>query len=83
MADNDPDAFEFDPQNPDPANTPGLERGGGVAPGDTPPAETSVGGPQHEPPQRRSTGALIAIGIAVIVVLVLAGGLIVRAVDLM
>lgn len=53
-----------------------------MAPGDTPPAETAVGGPQHEPPQRRSVGALVAIAIAVIVVLVVAVGLIVRAIGL-
>ncbi|WAL44449.1 DUF6480 family protein [Rhodococcus pyridinivorans] len=82
MADENPDASEFDPQNPDPANTPGLEPGGGVAPGDTPPAETSVGGPQHEPPQRRSAGALVAIVIAVVVALMVSGGLLVRAIGL-
>lgn len=83
MTDNDPDASRFDPQNPDPANTAGLEPGGGVAPGDTPPAETSVGGPHHEPPQRRSVGALVAMGIVVIVIMVVAIGLLVRAAGLL
>jgi hypothetical protein len=79
MTDKDSDDSRFDPQNPDPASTAGLEPGGGVAPGDIPPAETAVGGPQHEPPQRRSIGAMIAIGLAVLVVIVVAAGLIERA----
>ncbi|RPA19898.1 DUF6480 family protein [Gordonia sp. OPL2] len=82
MTDKDSDADRFDPQNPDPDNTAGLEPGGGVAPGDIPPAETAVGGPQHEPPQRRSIGAMVAIGLAVLVIVIVAAGLIDRALGL-
>jgi hypothetical protein len=72
----------FEPQNPEPNNTAGLEPGGSVTPGDTPPAETGVGGPNHEPPQRGRTGPIIAIGVVAFVVLLIAIGLIGRVVGL-
>jgi Family of unknown function (DUF6480) len=65
-------------QNPEPDDTAGLERGGSVTPGDTPPAETGVGGPQHEPPQRGLTLPIVFFSLIGIVVLIVAAGLVGR-----
>lgn len=43
--------------DPDPDETPGLEPGGGVAPGDTPPAESSTSGASDRQPGTASTRA--------------------------
>jgi hypothetical protein len=43
--------------DPDPADTPGLEPGGSVAPGDTPPAESSTSGASDRQPDTGSRGA--------------------------
>lgn len=55
--------------DPDPATTPGLEPGGGVRPGDTPPAEgsTSGAGPRetYNPTRGWGKGPLIAILVVV------------------
>ena len=58
--------------DPDPSNTPGLEPGGGVPPGETPPAESAISGVSHreDPPGRSITpAALVAIVIIVLLVL--------------
>ncbi|MCC8929355.1 DUF6480 family protein [Rhodococcus sp. I2R] len=69
-------------ENPDPSETAGLERGGSVTPGDTPPAETGVGGPQHEPPQRTLKLPVIFLGVLGVVVLIVVIGLIGRVIGL-
>lgn len=61
------------PPDPDPAQTPGLEPGGGVPPGSTPPdsAQTSAAAAPAEPGPRRkitptAVAALIALAIFVL-----------------
>jgi hypothetical protein len=75
MPNRDSDDFAFEPQNPEPSDTTGLESGGSVTPGDTPPAETGVGGPNHEPPVRGKTIPIVIICLAVFLVLIIAVGL--------
>lgn len=57
--------------DPDPANTPGLEPGGGVPPGETPPGESAISGVSHSEaaPGRVITPVALAI-IGIIVLLV-------------
>ncbi|MEU3663916.1 DUF6480 family protein [Streptomyces sp. NPDC032940] len=61
--------------DPDPERTTGLEPGGGVPPGETPPAESSLpeAGPfeAHNPPKGWAKGPLLAI--LALVVLMAAG----------
>lgn len=64
--------------DPDPATTPGLEPGGSVQPGDTPPAESSTSGASDRQPATGSTGAnwvayAIIGGVVVFVVLFFVG----------
>lgn len=55
--------------DPDPGTTPGLDRGGSVPPGETPPIESSMpgAGPHetHNPMRGWAAGPLIAIGVTV------------------
>ncbi|MBT2471536.1 hypothetical protein J7E97_27645 [Streptomyces sp. ISL-66] len=54
----------FDNPDPDPERLPGLDRGGGVPPGETPPAEastTSGAGPYRRPKPGWGKGPLIVI----------------------
>lgn len=71
--------------DPDPSNTPGLEPGGGVAPGDTPPGESSTSGAAfQEPdlPSRRTNWVAYAIvGSVVGVALLLFVGYVVGLLD--
>jgi hypothetical protein len=64
------------PPDPDPAETPGLEPGGGVPPGSTPPDSAQTSGVSaHEPrPRRTLTPTAIAslIAIALFVLLFVA-----------
>jgi len=56
--------------DPDPADTPGLEPGGSVAPGDTPPGESSTSGASYQQPPTASTRAnwvaygVVGVGVA-------------------
>ncbi|MBB2923388.1 DUF6480 family protein [Cellulomonas cellasea] len=66
------------PTDPDPENTPGLEPGGGVMPGDTPPGEASTSGVSHQEPglpSGRSQKIVygVILGFAALVVVMLAG----------
>jgi hypothetical protein len=58
------------PTDPDPDNTPGLEPGNGVQPGDTPPIEASTSGNTFREPDLPSsrTNKLVYIGILAVVV---------------
>lgn len=64
------------PPHPDPANTPDLEAGGGVAPGATPPAAAQTSGvAEPDPPARgrfTPTGIVSVIAVCVFVVIFIA-----------
>jgi Family of unknown function (DUF6480) len=74
------------PTNPEPERTPGLEPGGGVSPGDTPPGESSE--PQASirtpaPKDRQTPTALaVVIGIAVLLGVLFLAWAVVRALEL-
>jgi hypothetical protein len=61
------------PPDPDPANTPDLEPGGGVPPGSTPPDsdQTSGVGAVESPPRRRWTPTAVVSMIAIAIFLLL------------
>ena len=56
------------PTDPDPENTPGLEPGNGVDPGDTPPVEASTSGNTYREPKLPSSGANKAVYISILAV---------------
>jgi hypothetical protein len=59
------------PTDPDPDNTPGLEAGNGVIPGDTPPIEASTSGNAHREPDLPSarTNKLVYVAILAVVLI--------------
>lgn len=64
--------------DPDPDTTPGLEPGGGVSPGDTPPGESSTSWASDQQPATGSRGAnwaayLIIGGVVVVTALFFVG----------
>jgi len=71
--------------DPDPDTTPGLEPGGGVAPGDTPPGESSTSGTSDRQPGAGSRGsnwfAYAIVGVVVAFVLLFFVGRIVGLAD--
>ncbi|MFF7976385.1 DUF6480 family protein [Streptomyces sp. NPDC007905] len=56
--------------DPEPERTPGLEPGGGVPPGETPPAESSMpeAGPRPNPPKGWAKAPLTLILVLVVLV---------------
>ena len=61
-------------ENPDPAETAGLDSGGEVEPGDTPPTAATTAGPNNDPPQRTlALPTVFLVGIGIIVLLVVLG----------
>ncbi|CAL9553422.1 hypothetical protein SUDANB95_04446 [Actinosynnema sp. ALI-1.44] len=60
------------PPDPDPATTPGLEPGGGVAPGDTPPdsGSTTSGLTHHEPQPSRARNIIALVIVLIMTVMV-------------
>lgn len=70
--------------DPDPRRTPGVEPGGGVSPGETPPAEGGTYGISHpEPPELRKGWGPMPLALIMVVVALIAIGLIGMAVALM
>jgi Family of unknown function (DUF6480) len=60
------------PPDPDPAQTPGLEPGGGVAPGSTPPDSAQTSGlSEPEPRARRKFTPTVVASLIAVAVLVL------------
>ncbi|MEJ5945272.1 DUF6480 family protein [Pseudokineococcus basanitobsidens] len=52
--------------DPDPDDSPGLESGGGVRPGDTPPSEAGTSGLSHHEAKEPSKGLNRAIPVAIV-----------------
>ncbi|HUQ55307.1 DUF6480 family protein [Lentzea sp.] len=68
------------PPDPDPLRTPGLEPGGGVAPGDTPPESGQTSGLSHheqKPPSKAASR--IVIGLIVLFAVLMAAMFVTRA----
>ncbi|MFD6326322.1 DUF6480 family protein [Streptomyces sp. NPDC058442] len=61
--------------DPDPRRTPGIKPGGGVSPGETPPAEGGTSGISYPEPHelRKGWGPMALVLIMVVVVLVAIG----------
>lgn len=70
------DRIHGDPRNPDPSDTPGLEEGGGVQPGDTPPVADTMSESAEVPVEKEKAPAAgnkvalaVILGIAVLMVI--------------
>ncbi|WP_410599766.1 DUF6480 family protein [Amycolatopsis sp. lyj-90] len=68
---------------PEPQDVPGLEPGGSVQPGDTPPDAGQTSGLSHPQPIPSRLPAIITIVVIGVVVLGVAGFFLVRALDLL
>jgi hypothetical protein len=70
--------------DPDPQTTPGLEPGGGVRPGDTPPGEaSSTGAISHREAKPARVLPFAALGAVGVMVLLIVAFFLARAVDLL
>lgn len=61
------------PPDPSPRETPGLEPGGGVRPGDTPPESGQTSGLSHREPKPPRVLPKVTIVLTVLVALLVAG----------
>ncbi|SFQ63964.1 hypothetical protein SAMN05421810_11196 [Amycolatopsis arida] len=61
------------PPDPEPERTPGLEPGGGVPPGETPPESAQVSGTAHREPDQPRSMPVVAIVVIAVLVLMVAG----------
>jgi hypothetical protein len=69
--------------DPDPRRGPRLDAGGGVPPGETPPAESGISGISHpEPPELRKGWEALPLVLITLVVLLVAIGLIAMVVEM-
>ncbi|MEU9371838.1 DUF6480 family protein [Streptomyces avermitilis] len=69
--------------DPEPRRSPGSEPGGGVPPGETPPAEGGISGISHPvPPELRKGWAAMPLVLIMVVVALVAIGLIAMVVAL-
>ena len=67
---------------PTPEDTPGLQQGGGVAPGDTPPDADQTSGLSHPQPMPSRAGALIWIVVIGLIAAAIVVGLAARLLNL-
>ena len=67
---------------PEPEDAPGLEAGGSVTPGDTPPDAGQTSGLSHPQPMPSRAGLIITLIVIGFVVVGIAGFFIVRALEL-
>jgi hypothetical protein len=68
------------PPDPDPQRTPGLEPGGGVRPGDTPPESGQTSGlSHHEPKPPARTTTRVVIGLILLFAVLVAAMLLTKA----
>jgi len=66
---------------PEPDEVPGLERGGSVTPGDTPPDAGQTSGLSHPQPMPSKKGPVLALVVIGIIVLGMAAFFVLRAID--
>lgn len=72
-SDGRPDNRSSETPGPDPATTPGLEPGGGVPPGETPPAEGSTAGLSHQEKGPTRWGHVVTIAAVILFSVAVAG----------
>ncbi|MFF7450140.1 MULTISPECIES: DUF6480 family protein [unclassified Streptomyces] len=69
--------------DPEPRQSPGLQPGAGVPPGETPPGESGISGISHpEPPELRKGWGAMPITVIMVMVVLVAIGLIAMIVEL-